>query len=124
MGTSAVATTVSVRIMGYQAALLQHGIMPDPKWVHRGDPGQLEFARDLEARSADAFMCSNDHVAALLMRHFAGLGIRVPDDVAVVGFDDTPFAGLLAPPLTTVRQPAAELGAAAMRAMVERLENR
>ena len=121
VGTSAVATTVSVRIMGYQAALIQHGIMPDPKWVHRGDPGLLEFARELDSRSADAFMCSNDHVAALLMRHFAALGIRVPEDVAVVGFDDTPFAGLLAPPLTTVRQPAADLGAAAMRAMLERL---
>lgn len=123
VGTSAVAATVSVRIMGYQAALIQHGIVPEPAWVHRGDPGQLEFARSLDPQSADAFLCSNDHVAAMLLRHFAALGVRVPHDVAVVGFDDTPFAALLAPPLTTVRQPALDLGAAAMRAMLERLSD-
>jgi len=121
VGTSAVAATVTVRIMGYQAALLRHGVIHESGWVHRGDPGSLEFARQLNPRSADAFLCSNDHVAALLMRHFATLGIRVPDDVAIAGFDDTPFAALLAPPLTTVRQPAASLGTVAMRAMLERL---
>lgn len=121
VGTSAIAATVSVRIMGYQAALLQHRIVPQPEWIHRGDPRSMEFARGLDPRSADAFLCSNDHVAALLMRHFAMLGIRVPDDVAIAGFDDTPFAGLLAPPLTTVRQPATALGATAMRALLERL---
>lgn len=121
VGTSAVAATVTARIMGYQAALIQHGVVPEPEWVHRGDPSLLEFARGLDTRSADAFMCSNDHVAAILMRHFAALGIRVPDDVAVVGFDDTPFAPLLAPPLTTIRQPAIDLGVAAVRVMLERL---
>lgn len=124
VGTSTVASTVSARIMGYQAALIQHGIMPDANWVHRGDPGQLEFARELDPKSADAFLCSNDHVAAILMRHFANLSVRVPEDVAVVGFDDTPFAPLLAPPLTTVRQPAVDLATAAMHAMVERLTDR
>ncbi|HOM50758.1 MAG TPA: GntR family transcriptional regulator [Phycisphaerae bacterium] len=123
VGTSAVATTISARIMGYQAALVQHGIMPEASWVHRGDPRLLEFARQLDPGSTDAFLCSNDHVAAILLRHFVTLGVRVPDDVAVVGFDDTPFAALLAPPLTTVRQPAVALGAAAMRVMVERLED-
>lgn len=123
VGTSAVATTVGMRIMGYQAALFQNEIVPEPNWVHRGDPRLLEFARELDAGSVDACICSNDHVAALVMRHFAALGIRVPQDVAVVGFDDAPFAALLAPPLTTIRQPAANLGTAAMRAMLERLAN-
>ncbi len=121
VGTSALAATVTARIMGYQAALLQHGIVPDPGWVHRGDPGLLEFARELDTHSVDAFMCSNDHIAANLMRHFATLGVRVPEDIPVVGFDDTPFAVLLAPPLTTVRQPAADLAVAALRVMLERL---
>ncbi len=122
-GTSAVAATVTARILGYQAALIRHGIVPEPGWVHRGDPRLLEFVQQMKLDAVDAFLCSNDHVAAMLMRHFAALGVRVPDDVAVVGFDDTPFAPLLAPPLTTVRQPAADLGAEAVRTMLERLTN-
>jgi GntR family transcriptional regulator, arabinose operon transcriptional repressor len=119
---STVAATVSARIMGYKMALLEQGIMPEADWVHRGDPQALEFVRDLvEHAAAEAFMCSNDHVAAMLMRHLAALGVRVPKDVAIVGFDDAPFASVLAPPLTTVRQPGTELGAAAARVMLERL---
>ncbi len=120
--TSAVAGTITARILGYQSAMIRHGILPDLKWVHRGDPQSPSFARELaEEAAGSAILCSNDHLAAILMRHFAPLGVRVPGDVAVVGFDDTPFAPLLAPPLTTVRQPGAELGAAAVRLMLERL---
>lgn len=122
---STVAATVGARIMGYKMALLDQGIVPENNWVHRGDTQSLDFVRELvEHASADAFMCSNDHVAAMLMRHLAALGVRVPRDVAIVGFDDAPFASVLAPPLTTVRQPGTELGAAAARLMLERLAHR
>lgn len=122
VGTSAVAATVTARIAGYQSALLAHDIVPQPEWIHRGDPSSLEFVRELvKTASADVFLCSNDHVAAFLMRHLTTMGVRIPDDLAVVGFDDTAFAPLLASPLTTIRQPDVELGAAAVRMVMQRL---
>ena len=51
------------------------------------------------------------------------MGVRVPDDVAIVGFNDDPYAALLTISLTTMRQPCAELGAAAVNVMLKRIES-
>ncbi|NUP46664.1 MAG: LacI family DNA-binding transcriptional regulator [Catenulispora sp.] len=58
-------------------------------------------------------ICQNDVIALGVLRGLARRGVSVPDDVSVVGYDDLPYADQLAPALTTVRQPAAELGRAA-----------
>ncbi|HVJ83456.1 MAG TPA: substrate-binding domain-containing protein, partial [Planctomycetia bacterium] len=68
----------------------------------------------------DAVLCANDQVAAQLLRSLAAAGLRVPGDVRIVGFDDVRFATLLAPALTTVRQPCRELAAVALKTMLER----
>ena len=116
--------TVSARIEGYCDALKQHGLQPDPAWIHRGDYTQLSFARELlEKSDAEAFVCVNDYVAATLIQQLAALGVRVPADVAVVGFDDVEYATLVLVPLTTLRQPCEELGDAAVDLMLERREN-
>ncbi|MFE9425624.1 LacI family DNA-binding transcriptional regulator [Kitasatospora sp. NPDC006697] len=57
-----------------------------------------------------AVFCANDHTALGVVRALHEKGIRVPEDVSVVGFDDIPEAGFLTPPLTTVRQDFGELG--------------
>ncbi len=57
---------------------------------------------------------ANDAVAVAVVRHLREAGVRVPDDVAVVGFDDVPWAGFVHPGLTTVRQPLAQLGTSAV----------
>lgn len=59
----------------------------------------------------------SDFVAIGAMQHIGERGLRVPDDISLVGFDDMPFAGLLAPPLTTIRQPVQELGRKAFQAL-------
>jgi DNA-binding LacI/PurR family transcriptional regulator len=64
-----------------------------------------------------AVLCFSDAMAADLVRVAEGLGVRVPDDVSVVGFDDSPLAGRLRPPLTTVRQDVDAKGRAAARAL-------
>ena len=57
----------------------------------------------------DAVVCANDETALGLILGALGRGLRVPDDVAVTGFDDMPMAALVRPGLTTVRQPVREL---------------
>ncbi|MQA29778.1 MAG: hypothetical protein GEU82_08060, partial [Luteitalea sp.] len=71
----------------------------------------------------DGIVCSNDYTAAHVMRVLEHLSLSVPDDVRVAGFDDVEYANMLPVPLTTVRQPCAELGAPAVRVMAERLKN-
>jgi DNA-binding LacI/PurR family transcriptional regulator len=63
----------------------------------------------------DALMCANDELAMVAMAVLAELGLRVPEDVAVTGFDDLPYAAYLTPPLTTVRQDAVAMGREAAR---------
>jgi DNA-binding LacI/PurR family transcriptional regulator len=64
----------------------------------------------LRWRDATAFFCANDHMALGLMHAARDMGLDVPGDVSIVGFDDVPEAAHLWPPLTTVRQDFADLG--------------
>ena len=69
----------------------------------------------------DAIICANDQTAIGAMRDLQAAGIRVPADIAVVGFDDMHISALLTPPLTTVRQPMRELGERACARLLERI---
>ncbi|TVZ02550.1 LacI family transcriptional regulator [Trebonia kvetii] len=69
----------------------------------------------------DAIICANDQTAIGAMRDLQAAGIRVPADIAVVGFDDMHVSALLTPPLTTVRQPMRELGERACSFLLERV---
>ena len=70
-----------------------------------------------------AAFCANDLLALGLLQGCVGLGIGVPDDLAVVGYDDIDFAAAAAVPLTSVRQPRRELGRAAARLLLDEAEN-
>ncbi len=118
------APTVDARTEGYRCALRRHGLSCRESWVRRGDPADKEFLKELTSRLPEAFVCANDWTAARLLQGLQGLGIRVPQDVRLVGVDDDTYAHLLSTPLTTVRQPSREIGAAAVRAMIERIEDR
>lgn len=59
---------------------------------------------------ATAILCEHDQLANAVLVHCMESGVRVPDDVSVIGFDDTPFASCTIPPLTTVRQDQNALG--------------
>lgn len=73
-----------------------------------------------QARSS-AIVCGNDEQAALLIETLARLGKRVPEDIAVVGFDDMPIARTVAPALTTVSQPARKLASTAFKMLLARI---
>ena len=107
------APTVEARIAGVREVFVRHRIEPAPNWVRLGDPADLKFVRSLTAgNQADAFICANDHTAALLMRSLESVGIQVPRNVRVVGFDDVKYATLLSVPLTTIHQPCRDIDVA------------
>ncbi|MFI7603402.1 LacI family DNA-binding transcriptional regulator [Actinoplanes sp. NPDC049681] len=70
-------------------------------------------------RRPTAAFCANDLLALGLLQQVIGAGMRVPDDLAIVGFDDIEFAAAAAVPLTSVRQPRQELGRAAARLVLD-----
>jgi LacI family transcriptional regulator len=72
----------------------------------------------------DAVVCANDEVASGVYRAAATVGLRVPDDVAITGWDDAALAARLHPPLTTVRQPMRDLGARAAALLFDRIDGR
>ena len=69
-----------------------------------------------------AVFAANDEMALGLIHGFADRGVGVPDEISVVGFDDLPLAGHFLPPLTTVRQDFAQLGAKAVAVLVATIE--
>jgi GntR family transcriptional regulator of arabinose operon len=90
----------------------------------RGDGSDAASLEKILARhTIDAIQCANDHTAARLMRSLLGLGLRIPEDMRIVGVDDVKYAGLLPVPLTTYHQPCLDIGAAAVAAMKERISN-
>ena len=115
------------RMKAFHAALRSAGLSCDLSLVALGtflrDSGE-QAARDLIAsgKRFDALVCMNDRMAFGAMDVLRSKGMRVPEDVAVVGFDGIEEAGVVAPPLTTVRQPLDELGAAATDALLELMD--
>jgi len=114
------------RARGYRAALAAVGLPYRPDWVRDCSPvvesGQAVASALLAAHpELTALECYNDLVAVGALQACADLGRRVPDDVAIVGFDDITLAALVTPPLTTCRVPRYELGAQAMRLLLEQI---
>jgi DNA-binding LacI/PurR family transcriptional regulator len=110
------ASTVDLRIAGYRQALGH--ITPRVFLV----PAAEKLTLPADARWCDSFLCANDRIAGLLMHSLLSAGRRIPEDVQIVGIDDVNYASLLPVPLTTVHQPCREIGEAAMRLMLDRLD--
>lgn len=114
--------TTDLRMAGCREALLRGGMKVPAGWARFGDPADRATVKQLlGAPAPDAIICSNDLTAAVLMQTLNDLRIRVPEDLAIAGFDDVRYATLLSVPLTTMRQPCRALGVVAVRTMLERL---
>lgn len=103
------------RYQGYRQALAEVALPYDPALLRTGDysaaSGFLAMTSLLEAHADfTALFASNDTVALGAMAALRQRGLRIPEDVAVVGYDDIPMAAYAAPPLTTIRSPALEHG--------------
>ncbi|HEX2101550.1 MAG TPA: LacI family DNA-binding transcriptional regulator, partial [Candidatus Synoicihabitans sp.] len=117
------------RVRAYQRALRDAGLKPEPSLLVESNFSQ-EHAR-LAIRQwmkehrgqplPEAIFCVNDGTAIGCLEVLASLGVRVPDDVSVVGFDDTIAARTTLPQLTTVRQPLRLMGEKAVEVMLEHI---
>ncbi|MCW2811903.1 MAG: LacI family transcriptional regulator [Friedmanniella sp.] len=120
MGAEPSSTYNQARLHGYRAALEAAGIPAMEGYARAGGShyedgvaGGAELL-DLPERPTAVF-AATDELAAGVIEAARVRGLRVPQDLSVVGFDDTELASLLSPPLTTVRQPLREMGAVALR---------
>jgi LacI family transcriptional regulator len=113
------------RFSGYRNALADAGFPYDSALVFEGNfdesSGYLG-AQALLQQHVDAIFAASDMMALGALRALSENGVRVPEDVSVVGFDDMPFASHTKPALTTVHQPIAELGADAARTLIRLVE--
>jgi LacI family transcriptional regulator len=116
------------RLAGYSSALRQAGIVLDESLIthsaFRYDAGRLA-AHDLLDRSdrPTAIFAASDEIALGIMEEVRRRSIRIPEDLSVVGFDDTFVASRSAPPLTTVAQPLLEMGRVATRSLAQMINN-
>jgi LacI family transcriptional regulator len=115
------------RLDGYQTALRDHGILTDPALIYAGNFFQLsglEGANYLLSLKSPptAIFASNDVMAVGAYEAIRARGLRIPQDVSVVGFDDIPQSAQLHPGLTTVRQPLAEMGRLATQRLLISIE--
>jgi LacI family transcriptional regulator, galactose operon repressor len=116
------------RLRSYLAALTDAGIAPDPVLQVTSD---FEFAPGMAAAATllalpdppTAIFAFNDAIALGAMRAARDRGIRVPEDLSVVGFDDIKYAAMVTPALTTVRQPLADMGHTAVSLLIRLLEH-
>jgi LacI family transcriptional regulator len=116
------------RQRGYHAALAAAGVLPDPELVIESnfdiDGGRKAASALLDlADPPTAIFAFNDPLAIGAMQAALARNLRIPQDLSVVGFDDTAEAELVTPALTTVRQPLAEMGRMAVSLLTRLLEN-
>jgi LacI family transcriptional regulator len=115
------------RLEGYQQALSENKIpfegnlvVPVEPYVHNGYTAGIEMFAG-SPRRATAVFCYNDLVAIGLMKALKELGVSVPDEVAVMGFDNIEMDGYISIPLTTIEMPAYEIGQSAAKLLVRQL---
>lgn len=111
------------RLAGYQDAMAEAGLEIKAQWVVEGDftfkSGTVAIDRLHQvAPEITAVFASNDDTALGVLQGAARLGLSVPADLSIAGFDDSPGAGFSTPDLTTIRQPVAEMAAAAAQRLI------
>lgn len=122
---------------GYQSALRAAGLSVSRRLVYERRPEEVPNYSNLELEAgcmiaqeflrngcpATAIVCINDMLAIGIIRTLMQNGVKVPEDVSVVGFDDIPFASIFMPALTTVHCSAVEMGRLAALMLIDSFEN-
>jgi LacI family transcriptional regulator len=124
LGGRATAECSQARLAGFRSALETAGVTLPSDYVHSADDFHYEdgllvapLLLSLPERPTAIFAAS-DELARGAIEAARALGMTVPDDLSIVGFDDTEIARIASPPLTTIRQPLQEMGAVALRTVL------
>ncbi len=117
------------RYEGYKAALQEAGIKLNPKWVEHGDFNQdFAYVNTEELLKAkhkpDAIFAMSDRLAIGAMECIKKFGLKMPDDIGLIGFNNEPISKLLSPTISTIDQPAFEMGKKAARMFIQLINNR
>lgn len=120
------------RLAGYKEALGMHGVKYNPAYVKHCFYGGMIFSEIEEAvnklytlkQRPDAILTTSDKLTTGCLKTLMRRGIKVPDDIALVGFSNSDIAELLNPALTVVRQPAMEMGRAATELLLQLIESK
>jgi LacI family transcriptional regulator len=118
----------SQRQQGYLAALAGHGIEPVPQWMETGNfshQSGLEAGKRLLSLRVrpTAIFAASDRVAFGVMEAARDAGLRLPQDLSIVGYDDIDAAALADPPLTSIRPPLERLAEVAVQELIARIDN-
>jgi len=118
-----------IRREAFEQVMLSSGLEVRPEWIveteYTSDSGEREAHALLDAHERPtAVFCGNDESALGLLRAARSRGMRLPDDLSVVGFDNIFNCEHMHPPLTTIEQPIGEMGRAAFDALIELIEGR
>jgi DNA-binding LacI/PurR family transcriptional regulator len=130
------AKSIFDRVKAFKNTLQDNGLTPNENWIkgrHSDDYSDplrksdifRQFSQMMEGPDRPtAIYCVSDMIAIHVYEMAAALGLRIPDDLAVAGFDDMKKVGEIDPPLTTIHAPLKEMGQAAVRRLQERIEER
>jgi len=118
-------TTARQRLQGYQEAMLEAGIRGNRTLVRHADyrsaGGRTAMAELIAAGHPDGVLVCNNMMTMGALQELSDQGVAVPDDLLLVGFDDEPWAPYWQPPVTTVAQPARDVGRSAIRLLLDRI---
>ena len=122
-------TNSNDRLNGYLEGLDEHNLPIKDEWIHHcdlnGDDAAAHARQLLESDDPpDAIFAFNDYVAIDAMKVIKEKGIKIPEEIGVIGFANLPLSALIEPSLTTIEQPAQELGRKATELMLKQLDNR
>jgi LacI family transcriptional regulator len=115
------------REQGYLMALRDAGIEPNPAWRFEGDyrleSGLVGIVQLLRAQPRPtAVVCGNDKMAVGALHMLREMGVKVPEEISIIGFDDSEESALISPALTTFRQPIFEIGLKAAELLLQQIE--
>lgn len=123
VGTVFETTSILDRYLGYHRALVEHSLPQRPDWVIPDRKDGVPFPTfTLPKELPEAFVCNCDDSAARLVEQLKGMGLRIPEDISVVGYDDSAFAVSCDPKLTTCRVDTRKMGTSAVRAILTALD--
>ncbi len=128
LGYDSASLANSEKKAGYDAALQKFGIRDNitiPVTEHDSANIEEAFREFLTSGTDfDGLICTTQGKAAIALRLLKEKSMRIPEDISVIGFDDTPWSSLLQPPLTVVSENTYELGAVATRLLLDRIEKK